>query len=124
MSLSCQKAFRGTLAGFPHSSHPDEKTSLVFQELCYVFEDAHRLIQSCCIKSTASNSERLRAAIEQGDMKHTFAKLFYDVKWHAYVLQSILDDSGDPRTTFEAAKCIGDLSSKDDTALMNAKIRR
>jgi hypothetical protein len=94
------KRLSGTLADFSHSSHPDEKTSLVFQELRYVFEDAHRLIQSCCIKSTASNSERLRAAIEQGDMKHTFAKLLYDVEWHAYVLQSILEDSGGPRTTF------------------------
>ena len=115
------KKLSRTLADFPHSSHPDEKTSLVFQELRYVFEDAHRLIQSCCIKSTASNSERLRAAIEEGDMKHTFAKLLYDVKWHAYVLQSILEDSGGPRTTFEAMKCGGDLILDDHAALMNAK---
>jgi hypothetical protein len=112
----------GTLADFPHPSHPDEKTSLVFQELRYVFEDAHRLIQSCCIKSTASNSERLRAAIEQGDMKHTFAKLLYDVRWHIYVLQSILGDSADPRITFETTECSGDLSVEDDTALLIAKI--
>jgi len=103
------KRLSGTLADFPHPSHPDAKTSLVIQELRYVFEDAHRLIQSCRIKSTASNSERLRAAIEQGDMKHTFAKLLYDVRWHIYVLQSILGDSADPRITFEPAKCSGDL---------------
>ena len=115
------KRLSKTLAGIPHSSHPDEKTSLVFQELRYVFIDADRLIQSCCMKSTASNTERLRAAIEQGNMKQTFAKLVYDVRWHTYVLQGILDDSEDPSTTFEAARCIGDLSDKDDTALMNAK---
>jgi len=111
-----------TLAGIiPHSSHLDEKTSLVLQELRYVFVDAHRLIQSCCIKSTVSNSERLRAAIEQGDMKDTFAKLLYDVRWHTDVLQSMLDDSGGPNTTFEAARCIGDVSHEDIMALMNAK---
>ena len=111
-----------TLAGLPHySSHLDDKTSLVLQELRYVFVDAHRLIQSCCIKSTVSNSERLRAAIEQGDMKDTFAKLLYDVRWHSDVLQSILEDSGGSNTTFEAARCIGDLSHENITALMNAK---
>jgi hypothetical protein len=116
------KRLSGTLADFPHSSHPDEKTSLVIQELRYIFEDAQRLIQSCCIKSTASNSERLLAAIEHGDMKHTFAKLLYDVEWHAYVLQSILENSGVPRTTFEAAKCRGDLILKDNAVLEHAKI--
>jgi len=110
-----------TLEGIRHSSHLDEKTSLVLQELRYVFVDAHRLIQSCFIKSTASDSERLRAAIEQGDMKNTFAKILYDVRWHTDVLQSILEDSGGPSTTFEAARCIGDLSGEDITALENAK---
>jgi hypothetical protein len=90
---------KGNFGKFPHWD-TSESSMCVFQELRYIFEDAHRLIQSCCFKSTASNSERLRAAIEQGDMKHTFAKLLYDVEWHAYVLQSILEDSGGPRTTF------------------------
>ena len=115
------KRLSETLEGIRHSSHLDEKTSLVLQELRYVFVDAHNLIESCFIKSTASHSERLRAAIEQGDMKNTFAKLLYDVRWHTDVLQSIFEDSGGPSTTFEAARCIGDLSGEDITALKNAK---
>ena len=69
----------------------DEKCRPVLRELHHVLLDADRLIQSCCIKSTASDSEWLRAAIEQGDMKETFSKLLYDVEWHAGALKSIVD---------------------------------
>ena len=113
---------KSTLAEIQQSSL-DGKRTQVLRELHHVLLDADKLIQSCCIKSTALASEWLRAAIEQGDMKETFSKLLYDVEWHSDVLQSIdASDFEDSASTFAEAKWrTGDQSVKIERALLEAK---
>ncbi|XP_024360941.1 uncharacterized protein [Physcomitrium patens] len=95
----------------------DEKLFLVLQELLQVLQDVERVIQS----SYVITSEWLRAAIEQSDMKETFSKLIYEMQWHTDVLQSICMDCIRISTiTFELAWCFGQLSVRDEFALLAA----
>ncbi|KAG0585051.1 hypothetical protein KC19_3G253800 [Ceratodon purpureus] len=97
----------------------DGKTTPVLQELHHVLQDADRLIRSSFI----TTSEWLRVAIEQGDMKETFSRVLYEVRWHTDVLQSILVESfGVSGITFEPASCNGKLTMEDKLFLLTAMI--
>jgi hypothetical protein len=105
------------LAFVSRSPISDERTTPALQELHRLLLSAEMLIQSSCV----TNSEFLRAAIEQGDMKETFSRLLYDVQWHTIVLQSILmDDPREPRAGFDAALCNGLLHPMDEFSLQMA----
>jgi serine/threonine protein kinase len=94
-----------------------DKTTPVLHELHQALVDADRLIQSSCI----TTSEWLRAVIEHGDMKETFSRVLYEAQWHTEVLQSILgDELGVSGTSFELARCDGQLIRRDVFALQVA----
>lgn len=67
----------------------DERAILVLQKLHQTLVNADILIQS----NSITNSEWLKAAIKQDDIKEMFSILLYEVQWHKSVLQSILVDN-------------------------------
>ncbi|KAG0624292.1 hypothetical protein M758_3G237300 [Ceratodon purpureus] len=109
---------QGTLADYQQLLLDlDEKAIPALQELHQALVNAERLIQSSCIKDT----EWLRAAIEQGDMKETFSTQLYEVQWHKFVLQSILvDNFGVSGIIFQPALCYGELTERDKLGLASA----
>jgi len=95
----------------------DEKTTPVLEELHQVLLDVETVINA----SRITSSKWPRAAIEQSDMKETFARLLYGVQWHASVLLSIfVDNFQESSITFEPALCEGQLSMGDEFSLLIA----
>ena len=75
----------------------------VAQEFLRVLKGGEALIKACCC---GNGGRWLQVAIQQGDMKETFAKILYDIQWHVSLLCSILITAS---KDFEPTACEGNL---------------
>ncbi|KAG0567108.1 hypothetical protein M758_7G104200 [Ceratodon purpureus] len=119
--LRTVKAADSTLAAIQQSPLlSDIGTVPVLQELHQFLHDADTLIRRSYV-TVSTNSELLRAATEQGDLKETFSHLLYDIQWCTSLLQCILlENSKESPVTFDPTSCECRLSASDELELLTA----